>query len=83
MTQMDLGKASNPDLPASLAAMRRAARAARLLAVQTDTAIVLVKNGRPVRIHAALLRESAASLAEVLAAMPDAGTDEDFARTSR
>lgn len=83
MMHKDLSKASNPDLLASLAAMRRAARAARLRALQTDTAIVVVKDGKPVRIRAELLRDQSASLAKVLAAMPDVDADEDVARRSR
>lgn len=56
MTQQELSKARNPDLRASLAAMRRAAELARKTAIQTDTAIVLVKDGKPVRIPAERLR---------------------------
>ena len=41
----------------SLAAMRRAAASARQTAIQTNTAIVLVRDGKPVRISAAELRE--------------------------
>ena len=40
----------------SLAAMRRAAELARLTAIQTDTAIVIVRDGKPVRVSAAELR---------------------------
>lgn len=57
MKQEDLANARNPDLRASLAAMQRAATAARQLALQTDTAIVLVEEGRPVRIPAERLRQ--------------------------
>jgi hypothetical protein len=57
MTDRDLAKAKNPDLRASLAAMRRAAAMARKTAIQTDTAIVVVRDGKPVRIPAAQLRE--------------------------
>jgi hypothetical protein len=56
MTQQELDKAQNPDLRASLAAMRRAAAAARETAMQTNTAIVMVKDGKPVRISADELR---------------------------
>lgn len=52
MTQQELSKARNPDLRASLAAMQRAADLARRTAVQTGTAIVLVRDGQPVRITA-------------------------------
>jgi len=58
MTQEELWKAKNPDLRNSLIAMRRAAEMARQIAIQTNTAIVLVKDGKVVRIPADQLRES-------------------------
>ena len=57
MTQRDLSQAKNPDLRASLAAMRRAAEMARDTAIQTNTEIVIVKDGKPVRITAEELRK--------------------------
>ena len=57
MTQQELSKAKNPDLRASLAAMRRAAQMARSTAIQTDTEIVIVRDGKPVRVSAEELRE--------------------------
>jgi hypothetical protein len=56
MTPQDLAKAKNPDLRASLAALRRAAEMARNIAIQTDTDIVIVKDGKPVRVSAEALR---------------------------
>ena len=56
MTQQEISKARNPDLRASLAAMQRAAELARQTAVQTNTAIVIVVDGKPVRIPAEQLR---------------------------
>lgn len=56
MKQRELSEASNPDLRASLAAMRRAAQLARKIAVQTDTEIVVVRDGRLVHIPAEQLR---------------------------
>ena len=56
MTPQDLSKAKNPDLRASLAAMQRAAEQARKTAMQTDTALVVVKDGKLLRIPAAQLR---------------------------
>lgn len=53
----DLSKAKNPDLRASFVAMQRAAQQARRIAVQTDTALVVVKDGKLLRIPAAQLRE--------------------------
>jgi hypothetical protein len=58
MTQEELWKAKNPDLRNSLIAMKRAAEMARQIAIQTNTAIVLVKDGKVVRIPADQLRKS-------------------------
>lgn len=52
MTEEDLSKASNPDLRGSFAAMRRAAELARQVAIQTNTARVVVREGKIVRIPA-------------------------------
>jgi hypothetical protein len=54
--QQDLSKAKNPDIRNSLAAMERAAAEARRIAIQTNTAIVVVKDGKTVRITAEQLR---------------------------
>jgi hypothetical protein len=54
----DIANAQNPDLRASLTAMRRAARLARQAAMQTDTSIVIVQNGVVVRVSAEELREN-------------------------
>lgn len=56
MTQQELSLAKDPDLRGSLAALRRAAAMARQTAIQTDTAIVVVKDGKLLRISAAELR---------------------------
>ena len=52
MTQKDLSKPRNSDLRGSLAALPRAAAMARQIAMQTDTAIIVVKNGKLLRITA-------------------------------
>ena len=57
MSRDDLSQAKNPDLRASFAAMKRAAALARKTAIQTDTAIVLVRDGKLVRVSAAELRQ--------------------------
>ncbi|WP_347262104.1 hypothetical protein [Rudaea sp.] len=57
--RLDLSKAKNPDLRASLAAMHRAAELARQTALQTNTALVVVKDGKLVRIPAEQLRMQA------------------------
>ena len=56
MSRADISQANNPDLRGSMAAMRRAAALARKTAIQTDTAIVVVRDGKVVRIPAAKLR---------------------------
>lgn len=58
MTADQLYKAKDKDLPASLIAIRRAAQSARELAVRTNTAIIVLRNGRPVRITADELRKA-------------------------
>lgn len=57
MTQHELWAARNPDLRASLAAMLRAAEMARETAIQTNTEIVLAKDGKPLHITAEELRK--------------------------
>lgn len=57
-TQDDIANAQDPDLRASFAAMRRAARLARQTAMQTDTGIVIVRKGQMVRVSAEELREN-------------------------
>lgn len=56
MTPQELFKARNPDLQASLAAMKRAAQLARQTAIQTNTEIVVTQDGRLVCIPAQVLR---------------------------
>lgn len=56
MMRRDLSEAKNPDLRGSLAAMRRAAEMARQIAIQTNTEIVIVQDGKPVHITAEELR---------------------------
>jgi imidazolonepropionase-like amidohydrolase len=57
MNTKDISQAKNKDLAGSLAAMKRAAVMARELAVQTNTAIVVVRDGKIVRITADELRK--------------------------
>ena len=58
MRHQDIAQASNPDLRGSLAAMKRAAELARKTAIQTDTEIVVVREGKTVLIPAKQLREA-------------------------
>lgn len=59
MRKADISQAKDPDLRASLAAMQRAARLARRTAIQTETGIVIVQNGKIVHISAQELRRGA------------------------
>ncbi len=52
MKTKDISKAKDPDVRASLAALQRASLLARKTAIQTGTNIVVVKNGRMLRISA-------------------------------
>ena len=61
MTVHELSQAKDKDLVASLTAMRRAARMAREQALRTDTAIVVMKENRLVRISAEELRKQNAA----------------------
>lgn len=58
MTQDQLSQAKDRDLPASLIAMRRAARMAREQAIRTDTAIIVLRNKTAVRVSADELRKT-------------------------
>ena len=51
-------EAKDPDLRASVAAMNRAAEAARKTAIQTGTDLIVLKNGKLTRIPADALREA-------------------------
>jgi hypothetical protein len=57
MTKRDLSECKNPDMRGSMAAMRRAAAMARQIAIETNTGIVLFRDGKVVHISAAELRE--------------------------
>jgi len=56
MKAQDLSKAKTPELRASLAALERAAAMARKIAIQTDTALVIMQDGKVIRIPADQLR---------------------------
>ena len=57
MAEQELSKAKDESIKGELAALRRAARAARELAVRTGTAIVVVRDGKLVRVTADELRK--------------------------
>ena len=52
----DISQASDPDMRSSLVALRRAAALARKTAIETGTELVVVREGRIVRIPAETLR---------------------------
>ncbi|MDT0497951.1 hypothetical protein RM530_11340 [Algiphilus sp. W345] len=52
MNKQDISTAKDPDLRASLHALRRAAELARRTAIQTGTSLVVMQNGRLMRISA-------------------------------
>lgn len=57
---VNLNKKMHPDMKGSFAAMKRAARMARKVALATGTAIVVERDGKTVRIHAEQLRDQKA-----------------------
>ena len=59
MNANDISNAKDPDLRASLGALRRAAQQARKTAIQTETDLVIVKDGRMQRISPEELRRQA------------------------
>lgn len=59
MNTNDISNANDPDLRASLDALRRAAQQARKTAIQTETNLVIVKDGKMQRISADELRQQA------------------------
>ncbi|MBN6740692.1 hypothetical protein JKG47_09145 [Acidithiobacillus sp. MC6.1] len=59
MSTKDISNAKDPDLRASLGALRWAAQQARKTAIQTETNLVIVKDGRMQRISADELRQQA------------------------
>jgi len=58
MTMINIQEAKDPNLPASVAAMNRAAEAARKIAIQTGTNLIVVKDGLLVRIPPEVLRKA-------------------------
>jgi len=57
MSTPDISKAKDPDLRASLPALRRAAELARRAAIQTGTHLIVVRHGKVRRISAQELIE--------------------------
>lgn len=57
MKTKDISEAKDPDLRASMAALQRASFLARRTAIQTDTNLVIVKDGKLLRITAQQLQK--------------------------
>jgi Tfp pilus assembly protein FimT len=60
MNMRDLSKAKDPDVRSALAALQRAAELARTEAIQTNTSIIIVKNGKIVHVTAEELHQERA-----------------------
>lgn len=63
MRTNDITQAKDPALRGSLNALRRSAAAARKVAVQTDTDLIIMKDGQLTRVPAKVLRGAAANAA--------------------
>lgn len=61
MKTKDISEAKDPDLRASMAALQRASLLARKTVIQTNTHLVIVKDGRLLRISAEELLQQARS----------------------
>jgi hypothetical protein len=57
MNSKDISNAKDPDLRASHEALRRASELARKTAIQTGTDLIIVQDGKTVRIPPAVLHE--------------------------
>ncbi|WP_347989133.1 hypothetical protein [Methylomonas sp. AM2-LC] len=57
MKASELILAKNPDLIASLAAIKRAAQMARQIAIQSNTGIVVIKSGEICKVSADELKQ--------------------------
>ncbi len=54
-------RSSHPEVHAAMAAMERAAAMARKIAIQTETAIIVVQDGKRMRVTAEELRKQQAA----------------------
>jgi hypothetical protein len=59
MKTKDISEAKDPDLRTAMVALQRASLLARMTAIQTDTHLVIVKDGKLLRISPEELRQSA------------------------
>ena len=65
MTEAEFSAERNPEIAASMIAMKRAGQMARDLAIQTGTSIVVYEDGQVVWKHAAQLKAEATLAAVV------------------
>lgn len=56
MTRRDIRQSKNPELRGSFEAMQRAGRMARRKAIETNTCLIRVENGKVVRVPPEQLR---------------------------
>jgi len=61
MKTKDISEAKDADLRGAMAALQRAADSARKTAIQTDTGIVIQKDGKLTRISAQELRKASSA----------------------
>jgi len=61
MNGKEIERSSNPDVLDAMAAMERAAEMARKIAIQTETAIIIVQDGKRMRVTAEELRKQQAA----------------------
>ena len=71
MGMKSIQEAKDPDLRASAAALSRAAEAARRIAIQTGTNLIVVKDGKMTWIPAQMLRETTDGLGDNCRASPE------------
>jgi acid phosphatase family membrane protein YuiD len=64
MNSKDISQAKNPDLVHSMAAMKRAALEARRIAIETNTAIIVMKDQKIIRKTAKELKEEMMKLTD-------------------
>jgi hypothetical protein len=62
MIKEEKNSLSDPEIRDAMNAMQRAAQLARETAIQTDTAIIIVKDGKQVRVTAEELRKEPSGL---------------------
>lgn len=61
MIKKEKNSLSDPDIRDAMNAMQRAAQLARQTAIQTDTAIIIIKDGKQIRVTADELRKEQAA----------------------